>query len=64
MTHLRQIMLEELQCRNYSEATIGYYVRKVEAFVSRTQLHHKACALQRPTVAPAERLVQLGYCIR
>ncbi len=32
MTHLRQIMLEELQRRNYSEATIGYYVRKVEAF--------------------------------
>ncbi|MGO9243394.1 MAG: phage integrase N-terminal SAM-like domain-containing protein, partial [Verrucomicrobiia bacterium] len=25
-------MLEELQRRNYSEATIGYYVRKVEAF--------------------------------
>ena len=32
MTHLRRIMLEELQRRNYSEATTRYYIRKVEAF--------------------------------
>ena len=32
MTHLRKIMLEELQRRHYSEATIAYYIRKVEAF--------------------------------
>ena len=32
MTHLRKIMLEELQRRHYSEGTIGYYIRKVEAF--------------------------------
>ena len=27
MTHLRKIMLEELQRRHYSEATIHYYIR-------------------------------------
>ena len=32
MTHLRKIMLEELQRRHYSEATIQHYVRKVEEF--------------------------------
>ena len=32
MTHLRKIMLEELQRRHYSEATTRYYLRKVEAF--------------------------------
>ena len=32
MTHLRKMMLEELQRRNYSEATTRYYIRKVEAF--------------------------------
>ena len=32
MTHLRKIMLEELQRRHYSEATTRYYILKVEAF--------------------------------
>ena len=32
MTHLRKMMLEELQRRHYSEATTRYYIRKVEAF--------------------------------
>ena len=32
MTHLRKMMLEELQRRHYSEATTHYYIRKVEAF--------------------------------
>ena len=32
MTHLRKIMLEELQRRHYSEATTRYYVRAVERF--------------------------------
>jgi integrase/recombinase XerD len=32
VTHLRKIMLEELQRRHYSEATTRYYIRKVEAF--------------------------------
>ncbi len=37
MTHLRRIMLEELQRRNYSEATTRYYIRKVEAFARHFQ---------------------------
>jgi integrase/recombinase XerD len=32
VTHLRKMMLEELQRRHYSEATTRYYIRKVEAF--------------------------------
>jgi len=32
VTHLRKMMLEELQRRNYSEATTRYYVRAVERF--------------------------------
>jgi integrase/recombinase XerD len=32
VTHLRKMMLEELQRRHYSEATTRYYLRKVEAF--------------------------------
>jgi site-specific recombinase XerD len=32
MTHLRKIMLEELQRRNYSDRTIRYYLRFVERF--------------------------------
>ena len=32
MTHLRKMMLEELQRRHYSEATTNYYIRHVEGF--------------------------------
>jgi hypothetical protein len=32
VTHLRRMMLEELQRRHYSEATTHYYIRHVEAF--------------------------------
>ena len=32
MTHLRQIMLEELRCRNYAESTIHIYIHTVEHF--------------------------------
>jgi integrase/recombinase XerD len=32
VTHLRKMMLEELQRRNYAETTIGCYVRTVEEF--------------------------------
>ena len=32
MTHLRQIMLEELRRRNYAESTIHIYIQTVEHF--------------------------------
>ena len=32
MTHLRQIMLEELERRNYAQSTIRAYIRTVEHF--------------------------------
>ena len=32
MTHLRQIMLEELRRRNYAESTIHAYIHTVEHF--------------------------------
>ena len=37
MTHLRKIMLEELQRRHYSEATTCYYIRAVELFARHFQ---------------------------
>jgi integrase/recombinase XerD len=37
VTHLRKMMLEELQRRHYSEATTRYYIRKVEAFARHFQ---------------------------
>ena len=32
MTHLRQVMLEELQRRNYAATTVYYYIKAVEQF--------------------------------
>jgi hypothetical protein len=43
--HLRRIMLEELQRRNYSDATTRYYIRKVEAFALQRHLHATASPL-------------------
>jgi site-specific recombinase XerD len=34
VTHLRQLMLDELQRRNYSPATVGSYVHAVEEFAT------------------------------
>ena len=38
MTHLRKMMLEELQRRNYAETTIDCYIRAVEDFSQRFRL--------------------------
>ncbi len=38
MTHLRKMMLEELQRRNYSENTTRCYIRTVEDFCSKILL--------------------------
>ena len=35
MPHLRKMMLEELQRRNYSEGTTRFYIRTVEDFSRR-----------------------------
>jgi len=35
VTHLRKMMLDELQRRNYSEHTTRYYIRTVEDFARR-----------------------------
>ena len=35
MTHLRKMMLDELQLRNYAQNTIRHYVRTVEDFARR-----------------------------
>ena len=32
MTHLRTMMLEELQRRNYAKTTVQYYIQAVERF--------------------------------
>ena len=37
MTHLRKMMLEDLQRRNYAETTINSYIRIVEDFSQRFQ---------------------------
>ena len=37
MTHLRKMMLEELQGRNYAETTISSYIRIVEDLSRRFQ---------------------------
>jgi integrase/recombinase XerD len=37
VTHLRRIMLEELQRRNYSEATTRHYIRAVEVLARHFQ---------------------------
>ena len=37
MTHLRKLMLEELQRRNYSQTTVTSYIKIVAAFAKHFQ---------------------------
>ena len=42
MTHLRKMMLEELQRRNYSENTTRDYIRTVEDFLKAIQVFSRS----------------------
>ena len=55
MIHLRKMMLEELERRNYSQGTIRYYLRFVERFgTSPDSLVLNICAAIRPTCLSSE----------
>jgi hypothetical protein len=43
VTHLRQLMIEELQRRNFAETTIRFYVHGVEHFSLRRPYSTPAC---------------------
>ena len=49
MTHLRKMMLEELQRRHYSEATTQRYIRFIERFAQ--HFHRSPDRLGRSTSA-------------
>jgi hypothetical protein len=67
MTHLRRMMLEVLQRRNYSEVTTGNYLRAVADFAHASQfsIHNAAnpavpfyrpsCSIGRPFLRPVTR---------
>jgi hypothetical protein len=56
VTHLRKMMLEELQRRNYAETTIRSYIRTVEDFspISRN------ASIVLPTVACKRKAAFVG----
>ena len=60
MTHLRQIMLEELRRRNYAESTIRSYLHAVEHF-SR-YFHRQPDQLGPERVLPRHR-IRRRYCV-
>ena len=75
MTHLRKMMLEELQRRNYAETTINCYLRAVEDFSRhfncspdrlgpRHIREYQAALFQKPKLSPntvAQRLAALRF---
>ena len=57
MTHLRKMMLEELQRRHYSEATTQRYIRFIERFAqhfhrSPDRLGPRTSASTKPSSSP------------
>jgi integrase/recombinase XerD len=68
VTHLRQIMLEELRRRNYAESTIHIYIQTVEHFsrhFHRSPYHLDAQKIQALAVKkPCQRSASLLLCDR
>jgi len=44
VTHLRKLMLDELQRRNYAQNTVRAYIHAVEDFASTSTVHRTASA--------------------
>jgi hypothetical protein len=55
VTHLRKMMLEELQRRNYAETAIDCYIRAVEDFSSTLLSKRLRRARKRRTSVPRHR---------
>ena len=60
MTHLRKMMLEELQRRNYSEITTRKYLQYVTAFARNLASHRissgrMSCEAIKPTCSKSAR---------
>jgi len=53
VTHLRKMMLEELQRRHYSEATTQRYIRFIERFAQHFHCSPDRLGRQQPSVCPA-----------
>jgi len=65
VTHLRKMMLEELQRRNYAETTINSYLRTVEEFSRRFNCSrsHSALLMRRLLCRPflEKQIAEVGY---
>jgi hypothetical protein len=63
VTHLRKMMLEELQRRHYSEATTRRYIRFIERFAQHFHRSPDRLGPQHITFAAALRVsMNLGFC--